>query len=372
MVLLAILIEEDELEMIINRLKAAVPEEIKQRILLTTVSSHNPKWKDYADTDKKRVFVFLAGFYQNLGDLAITFAQKEFLRNAFPEAEIICVPSTSTYSAIKTIKHFIRTNDLVTIIGGGNMDENYPSLEKARLYVVKSFPKNHIVSFPQSVWFSDSDYGKKSAKRSRKVYRKHPHLTIFTREYGSYKRCSRLFPGVRVELVPDIVLSLSPIVQPKKETNKIMICCRNDIEKIDRNGFNKELISVIQEAYSDVVIRDTVDVKIEDCTQDHYEETLFNYWNQIGDCKAVVTDRLHCMLFCVLMGTPCIALDNSNHKVLGVYNTWLKSIPFIKMSKAENAEQLLEEIKGITEKIFPKDIHSFYNEFEPLRKALHE
>lgn len=358
--------------MLINRLKAVIPEEIKQRLLLVTTSSHNPEWEKYANTGKRRIFVFLAGFYQNLGDLAITFAQKEFLRKAFPEAEIICVPSTMTYSSIKTIKHFIRSDDLVTIIGGGNLDENYPSLENARLYVVKSFRQNRIISFPQSIWFSESDYGKKCVKRSKKVYQKHPQLILFTREYASYNRCKRLFPGVKTELVPDIVLSLPYVARPKEKKDKVMICLRNDKEMISRNGFKKNLISVLQGSFSDVITIDMVDVKMEECTQNRYEETLNYYWDMISECKVVVTDRLHCMIFCVLMETPCIALDNSNHKVLEVYDAWLKSIPFIRMSEAENAEHVAEEVKEISKLIFSKTHYSFYDEFEPLRKALYE
>ena len=36
------------------------------------------------------------------------------------------------------------------VIGGGNMDDKYQSLEDARLFVIKKFPKNKIISFPQT------------------------------------------------------------------------------------------------------------------------------------------------------------------------------------------------------------------------------
>lgn len=36
--------------------------------------------------------------------------------------------------------------------------------------------------------------------------------------------------------------------------------------------------------------------------------------------KMIITDRLHGMIFSILSNTPCLALDNSNHKVSGVYS----------------------------------------------------
>ena len=58
-------------------------------------------------SDKKKVVIFLAGFYANLGDLAITYAQREFLREMYPDRDVILVPSTETYTSMKTLKKII-------------------------------------------------------------------------------------------------------------------------------------------------------------------------------------------------------------------------------------------------------------------------
>ena len=45
----------------------------------------------------------------------------------------------------------------------------------------------------------------------------------------------------------------------------------------------------------------------------------------------MITDRLHVMIFCYLTYTPCLAIDNSNHKVSYVFE-YLKKCGYIFMN----------------------------------------
>lgn len=320
-----------------------VPERIKVKIKYLMSGKKHPNYASLKKEEHK-VFVFLAGFYQNLGDMAITYAQKSFLEDIYPNSKIILVPSTETYVSIKTIKRIVSPNDIITTIDGGNMDDLYPSLENARAFVVKSFPNNKIISFPQTVSFRKTVAGQKLLKRSRNIYTKHKDLTICVREEYSLKRVEEYFPGVKIVYCPDIVLYLNEI-EPKAERTNILCCLRNDKEQNISNFQRQNIINFLTKNYENVLCKDTVDVALNDCRKDTYEKTLKDFWAILRTCKLVVTDRLHCMIFCAITGTPCIVMDNINKKISGVYHQWLSNVDWIKMIDNCDEKQIEELIQ---------------------------
>ena len=46
----------------------------------------------------KNIFIFLSADYGNLGDIAITFAQKKFLMDYFPDYNLFEIPISYTYN----------------------------------------------------------------------------------------------------------------------------------------------------------------------------------------------------------------------------------------------------------------------------------
>lgn len=349
----------------LEHIKAKIPERYKVAIKLIPVSGHEQKWRELASGEKRKVYVFLAGFYQNLGDIAITFAQIRFLHRYLEDVQVIAVPAQNTYTAVKTIRNYIRPDDLVTIIGGGNMSDTYLSLEDARRYVVKSFPGNKIISFPQTILYSD----KRELNRSRKIYSRHKDLTIFARERESFNRAKCYFPSCRIELCPDIVLSLNEFSNGHRE-DKVLCCLRKDGEK----AAESEQISLIEQKLNGsrykIIYKDTVDVPFSECNEKQYEKALNSYWDLVKTSKLVLTDRLHCMLFCAITGTPCIALDNSNHKVRGVYDDWLSDVPYIHFCDGIVDEAGLQRYLSEAEAV--SEIPDREAEFDTLKNALHE
>ena len=94
--------------------------------------------------------------------------------------------------------------------------------------------------------------------------------------------------------------------------------------------------------------------------------------NQFASAKFVVTDRLHCMIFCTLVGTPCIAMDNSSKKVKGVYEKWLKDLDYIVFCENENdalskAQEWIKADSIKATRYSPKDLESA---FAPLTQAI--
>ena len=53
------------------------------------------------------------------------------------------------------------------------------------------------------------------------------------------------------------------------------------------------------------------------------------------------------MIFACITSTPCIVLDNYNHKIRNFYRSWLSDIPYIRF--AEQAEELLPLTRELLE-----------------------
>ncbi len=326
----------------LRKIKKLIPERIKLKLSLLAVSSNDPFWIKKIDKSKKNIFVFLGGFYQNLGDMAITYAQVEFLKKAYPDANVVPVPSTITYAAVKTIKNYISKDDIITTIGGGNIGDMYQSLEDARLFVVKSFPNNRIISFPQSVDFDNI----KSKNQSYKVYKNHKNFTLFVREPNSLERVRDYFPDIEIAHCPDIVLSLNR-VEPICERTDVVCCLRADKEQNLTDNERQQIINNIKNVFPNAQFTDTVDVALRDCTPERYDDTLENFWNNLRKSRVVITDRLHCMIFCAITGTPCVVFDNSNRKISGVYNQWMSDISYIKLFSNDEKDLAIEEAKKL-------------------------
>ena len=352
--------------------KTRIPESVKARIKLLFVPTNRIHFASNISDTKQNIYIFLCGFYQNLGDMALTFAQRLFLSNEFPDANIILISSGNTYNASKYVKKYIRPDDIVTTLGGGNMDDMYVSLEEARLHVIRSFPNNRIISFPQTFAFSDTVFGKKQQEISHKIYSKHKDLTIFVREPYSLEKIKKSFPDVKIGYCPDIVLLLNKI-EPRCERHGVLCCLRSDKEQYIQSGQREHLIQAISNEFQDVSIRDTVDVALEECTEDRFEQTLEDFWDMLRHKEVVITDRLHCMIFCVITGTPCVVMDNSNRKISGVYQAWLKDkVPYIRYLDTQDADAIISSARELLETGISGACCDFQKEFAPLRRALHE
>lgn len=296
--------------------------------------------------NEKRIFVFLCGFYQNLGDMAITYAQHVYLTKHFLDYKIIMVPSTKTYEYLKYIKKICTEDDIITITGGGNMSARYASLENARCFIIKKFPNQKIVSFPQTIDFDDDKKSQKMLKRSIKIYSRHNDLTVFLRENKSYKFFKKNFANVKAFLAPDMVLSLNK-TEPEQKRTDVIVCLREDKESGLSGEKRKEITAAITDYFGDIKSIDTVDVALDKCQPEVYEETLNSFWARFRQAKVVITDRLHAMIFSQITGTACVVFDNDNGKISETYNLWLKDNKKTVLSSADNIPNIIDSIKKV-------------------------
>lgn len=295
---------------------------------------------------RPKVIVALAADYANQGDLAITYAQVRFIEKCLPDREVLLFPCASTFPHMKDLKRVCKAGDTVTIIGGGNMSDVYDSLEDARRFIITQFPDNRIVSFPQTIWFSDTVKGRRELGKTKAVYDRHQNLHLFARELISFELMTACFPSKPVHLAPDIVLSLDER-EPRTKRQGVLVCIRDDWESAfsrdARDLFVARLASEIPGAScSDTVTRNLGRLSSEEA-DGRFMEALCLF----RQAEVVVTDRLHGMIFAAITGTPCVVLENSNHKIRGTYDAWLSTLDHVVLQQGFDADETMHRVEAL-------------------------
>ncbi|WP_435950486.1 polysaccharide pyruvyl transferase family protein [Psychrobacter sp. DM8] len=300
----------------------------------------------------RRCFIFLAADYGNIGDIAISCAQSHYLKSVLPDYDVISIPISQTRFLIDSINKQIKANDIVTIIGGGNMGGTYPDIEALRQLVIKTFRTNRIICFPQTLDWNKSAQSKRALKKIIKVYSSHPDIHLFARESISFAKLNQMFSSkdtVKISLVPDIVMSATAKVLGATEcydTSGILRCLRDDKEA----ALTTKQCSIVDKALvktgHDIEKTDThaggLQLSAAHCTQ-----LLTDKLNQFRAANLVVTDRLHGMILSLLSGTPCLVLPNSNHKIRQTQADWLQGHPRIIFLELNEIDQISKSIDSL-------------------------
>lgn len=296
---------------------------------------------DYLDNSKLKIVIALAADYGNLGDVAITHAQEHFIKEQLPSAEVVDFPISQTFTHMKSLKNVISDDDVITIVGGGNTGDLYDDIEYCRQFIIKQFPNNKIICFPQTIDFSETRRGRKALERAVNVYSKHTDLVISAREKKSYKAFKQYFMSNEIVFAPDIVLylDLRQNTHPRKGITFVM---RSDREKAIKEEVQAQFIEEVSKKY-EISYRDTHIDKRNMAIKERKSE-LKKIWDHFKSSELIITDRLHGMIFSVITNTPCIAIDNTNKKISGVYNAWLKDYPNVKIVENFDKEILLNMV----------------------------
>ena len=349
---------------------------IKKSIPLSTKVRMRHWLSDPDDVDfghflgRKKILIALAADYANLGDVAITHAQAKFLKACLPGYEVLTFPCASTFIKMKALKSVCTPDDIVTIVGGGNMSDLYDSLEDARRFVIGHFPNNKIISFPQTINFSDTPKGRKELRKTIQVYGMHKNLHLVAREPVSFEIMKRTFPATPVYLAPDIVLSLA-ISELERSRQGVLLCVRDDAESAFPSGERSEFVNRLTTSIVNVCVTDTV-IPINDRLPIAERVAQFKSLLAIFlRSEVVVTDRLHGMIFSAITGTPCFVLQNNNHKINATHYAWLRSLPHIRMGEGFDtgkALRMVEELRNIDRRTIHRPDLSEH--FEPLKRVI--
>lgn len=286
--------------------------------------------------ESKNIYLMNTHSFNNVGDYAITYAERAFLKKNFGCYKVIEIPSVICKDGMELLTKYIKSDELIIISGGGYMGNLWIEYGEENVRNILSvFKNNNILIMPQTIYFTDDEDGKKEEKISKRYLDEHKHLKICLRDRDSvYKAESMLDDKKKIEYLPDIVLYLN-LSDNQKIRNKYTLCLRSDKEQIISDEQVNSIKQMIKSRSEDIQYM-SMNIKDTEYKGDYFEK-VNEKLELVKSSKLVITDRLHCMLLCAVTGTPCIAFDNLSHKVSGVYE-WINKLEYI---------QLYDETLGI-------------------------
>ena len=288
-------------------------------------NTHNPEF--HFNKQQKKIVVFQTPVSGNLGDQAIGYAQKNFIETYYSDYQYVELPVNEVFPNAKNLREILSENDILFINGGGNIGDEYFIEEFTRRFIIKYFSGFNIISFPQTIHFSDTGLGKGSFEKTKQIFNQNKKFQLVARESKSLEIMKRNFSSDKVLYTPDIVLSLDKRKSGVKREG-VIICLRDDIEGRLNENFKITLRKVLKKKFVKTRDFDTdINSKL---NKDTREEALRTIWDAFSSSELVITDRLHGMIFCAITGTPCLVFKNYNHKIKYSHSDWLSKLPNIK------------------------------------------
>lgn len=310
-----------------------------------------------------KFFMFGVPSYTNLGDQAISLAERKYIEAEFPDYQYIEIVEEDDDAAIPVVKQYITKQDIVAFTGGGNMGNLYLDHERARRKVFSTFTDNLTISFPQSIHFEDNEAGLYEQKLSQEAYQKNPNLVLVARDAQSYHRMQTTFNN-KVIFTPDMVLYMKS-VNWKFNRNGALFVLRHDSEKVVKKSTIDNIKDILGNERP-VKRVDTVLDEPQKITPVTREALFDSELELFSHQEIIITDRWHAMVFSVLTGTPCLLFGNSYGKGKHAYFDWLEHINWVSYTDEEDTEGIKQQINAVME----AKTHSY--DLTPDFKQLHD
>lgn len=283
--------------------------------------------KFIAASDKPRLILLDTPTHGNLGDHAIVLAEKQLLEQISLNKNIYEFTQQEYLLCEKEIYANTNLKDIILIPGGGFIGTLWQNEEDVLLRILDKFRDNRIIILPQTVFFEKTEKGKLEEDKFIYSQKQCHSLTIFVRDQSSLKCLIKMGVDTKKCLfVPDSVTSLE-YKKEFKRNDKVLLCLRSDREKTVDLNIVKEILNILsatglEYSYTDTVVPYRI-------PKGRRNEEVSKKLQEFAQCKLVITDRIHGMLFAAITGTPCLFMDNCSKKVSGAYE-WIKNLEYVK------------------------------------------
>ena len=279
------------------------------------------KFRNYLKTCKKNpALLFNGPITGNIGDHAILFAEEELLKKQDKYVFLVSAKDMKTFYKTKSYEK-VNKNAEIYITGGGNTGSLWRNEQTRINQVLDTFKENKIVIFPQTIYYSEDDFGRECFDIDFNFYKKCKNIEFHCRDKKTYEYVKEKIK-IPVIMGQDVVLTMD-YTNLKFDRSGILFCFRRDFEKnIDDKKKNQLVSSILTNfpnekyEYIDTVVNNKKMYLYKDGKKE-FDKIL----KKFASSKLVVTDRLHGMLIAYITGTPCIAINNLSGKVKGVYDT---------------------------------------------------
>lgn len=290
---------------------------IQQKLPVTQKSNFNNL------KNKKKFIIFATPQYGNLGDQALKFGEINFVRKYFKDYEIVLVPY-GELGQLNQLKKIATKDDIFALQAGGNIGTLYPAIDEIQRKAIEIVKDQNIIIFPQTLFYSNNQDGKKLLKKTKDLYESCANLNIFVRDRTSYELATKNFNVHSINLMPDMALSLN--YNRFNERNGAMLLLRSDSEKLLAPEEFNFILNRLEKKFSSITQRDMHLYR--DIPEKDAKNEVLKQLDLISRSEIVITDRLHGMLFAALTSTPCVVIKSMSPKMRGVYE-WIKENKYI-------------------------------------------
>lgn len=303
--------------------------------------------KKIEESTPQTVIYAMTPTHGNLGDHAIAKASKKLF-------EYFSVPYIEVTDAeLRLLRRHrklgIMNHRLILVNGGGNLGTLWYAVEQLFREIIISNPTAKIICLPNTIYYENSDFGRRELEKAKKIYNNHPNLRIYAREKRSYRLMMTMYRDVA--LTPDMALFLN---ECKEGTSRhgCLICLRSDNERTRSDVEEAEIYHQARILFGDDIVSTDM-VLNHEVPVEQRDTVLDEKFNQFRHVELVITDRLHGMIFSAITGTPCIVINSKSPKVLGCYE-WIKNLRYIQFATS------VKDIAGIFRNI-PNENYIYVN-----------
>ena len=299
----------------------------------------------------------------NVGDSAIVIAEKLFLKKYFPKISIKELTITEYRNNHHLIQKYYSKRGIAICDGGGNFGTLWYDAEFIRYDLISTLKEDPIIVFPQTVFFSNDEKGKRALENSCLYYESRNNIVLIAREKKSYESLKSSYRDTSTLLVPDIVLSTTMDDFGVKATRRdgILTVFRHDIEQLMSDHDREKIFMYCK--------REKIKLKKSDMysgvpvTKENRLMVVRDKMQEFVDAELVITDRLHGMIFAAITETPCIVFSNNHHKISGSYE-WISYLPYIQYvtSVQEALDKIPELMKCKNNKYNNEPLRIYYEE----------
>jgi pyruvyl transferase EpsO len=268
----------------------------------------------------------------NVGDSMIWLGVRAYLARRGIRPCYSC--SSRTYSRDALARRI--GNGTILLSGGGNFGDLYPTHQELREEVVAAFPQNRIVQLPQTMYFTSPA----ALDRARRVFDRHAQVTLLVRDLESLTRARESF-GAPSQLCPDMAFELGLLRRETQATHPVVWLARDDKEAVARPRIEPPpgvtRVDWVQDDDTPLLyanrrlghtlrwhpwMRESLQGVLTWTYAPLAQERMQRGVRMLGAGQAVVTNRLHAHILCLLLGIPHTLLDNNYGKVHGFYRAW--------------------------------------------------
>ncbi len=306
---------------------------------------------------KQRIYYLGIPAHANLGDLAQGMCIRKWLKKHYSDYQVIEIETNALVnthiSALNLLKADYKKGDFIVFQSGYTTTDLGGFADEMHRAVMETIPDAKMLMLPQTIFFKS----KENKDRTSKCYNSMKHMLFLARDAVSYDMAMQMFPDIPVKLYPDIVTTLIGTKHFPSVKKGILMCCRDDSEKL----YSENEISALMERLKEF---DTISMTDTTKRGDRLEivaNAEKHIWTEIEEYakyRCIITDRYHGTIFSMIASTPVIVIKSNDHKVTTGVN-WFEGVYDGHIFRAEDLNHAFELVK----QIYSSDISEITNPY---------